>query len=181
MKTYEREPVVIRREIEIFAPPRLVWEWISRVELWSDWHPEVSSSQWLGDPGPDGRFKLRINLLGFDAVVTSWREEREFAWAGQSWLTTTRQVFRIDGDFRSTTVVCEQTLDGLGARVLAPLLQRVAGRWSEVLLGALKTRIEGAHERASNTQRQRSAFPRGMSDRRPSRVFGGVRRRRDRS
>ncbi len=155
-------PVFIRREIEIFAPPAHVWEWLSRVELWSDWHPEVTSSRWLDETGGDRRFKWRKNLLGVDCQVISSRTPREFSWAGRAWLTTSHQLFTVDGDFKSTTVVCEQSLDGPGVRLLKPLVRGFATQWLETLLGALKARIEGQHERGA--QPTRPKYPMTRAD-----------------
>ena len=169
-------PIVIRREIDIFAPPDLVWDWISRVDLWSDWHPEVSSSHWVGDPGPNGRFKWRKSLLGVPSIVTRWREAREFAWSGTAWGITSHQVFLLDGDFKSTRIICEQSIEGFGARMLTPLARRFAERWSEMWLGALKTRIEQAHERGARRPGQGRPHPRTL-DPRMNRIFDRMRGR----
>ena len=153
-------PIVIRREIDIFAPPNLVWDWISRVDLWPDWHPEVSSSRWLGNPGLNGRFKWRKSLLGVPSIVTRWREALEFAWSGTAWGITSHQVFLLDGDYKSTRIICEQSVEGFGARVLTPVVRHLAERWSEMWLGALKTRIEQAHERGARRPGQGPRRPR---------------------
>lgn len=145
--------IVIRREIEIFAPPDVVWEWISRVDLWADWHPEISSSWWVTQPGLGARFKWRRNLLGVDAAVVSWYESGEFAWEGRSWLTEIRQTFRIRGDYRSTLLSTEFMASGSIVRILRLLLVGRIATWNEIWLGVLKTRLESAHERSSPTRR----------------------------
>jgi hypothetical protein len=140
-------PVLVRREIDIFSPPELIWEWVHRVDLWAEWHPYVSSS-WLIDDGQIGaRFKWRRKLIGVQSEITAMRPGKEFGWRGWAWGLELQQSFWMDGDFRSTRLVTEQRVDGRGASLLAPLVERYAAGWAEVWLAVLKTRIESQHER----------------------------------
>jgi hypothetical protein len=138
-------PLVVRRQIEVFAPPEMVWDWLSRVDLWQDWHPEVSSSKWLGQPGLNGPFKWRLRkVIGITAKVDSWDELRELGWTGRIWSTKITQVFRIEGDFRRTVIVSEAAMEGAACR-FAPVRALALGqleRTNELWLGVLKTKLE---------------------------------------
>ncbi len=138
-------PVRARHEIEVFAPPEMVWDWLSRVELWADWHPEIVASAWLGESGLRGSFKYRVRkVLPFRCRVEVWRESREIAWASGNWFWKTRHAFHIRGDFRRTTIISEAWADGpvpsnrLSRGMFLDELNRVV----ETGLGALKTRLE---------------------------------------
>ena len=138
-------PLFVGREIDIFAPPEMVWDWLSRVELWPDWHPDISNSRWLDAPGINAAFKWRLRkVVSITARVETWDECREFGWTGNVWSSTLRQVFWIDGDFRRTRIAAEGSLEGPGCG-FSPL-RAVAGgqlaRTNELWLGALKTRLE---------------------------------------
>ena len=151
MEVNYHAPLVLRRELEVFAPPQMVWDWVSRVDLWKDWHGDISQSVWTGTPGPHGEFRLRIRkVLGVAAKVESWYEPRELGWVGYSWSTTWRQVIRLDGDFRRTLVRIEGSVEG---RVYdyAPVRSVVSGqlvRLNEMWLGSLKTQLESEKFRA---------------------------------
>lgn len=147
---HDTAPIVVRREIDIFAPPEMVWEWLTRVELWADWNPEITSAWWIDPPGLRGRFKWRKNLLGVESVVSEWKPPREFAWDGHAWLTDTRQIFRIDGDFRSTKLVSEQSVEGPTTQIARELLGRRTATWGEIWLGVLKAKLESHHERSAS-------------------------------
>lgn len=138
---------MIRREIEIFAPPEVIWEWIRRVDLWSDWNSEISSSWLIDDEAVGARFKWRRKLLGVRCKITSSRSGREWSWTGSYRMIGVTQSFYLDGNFRSTKLSTVVAFKGLPARLLAPLLRWYGSRWCEIWLGTLKTRLESQHER----------------------------------
>ena len=70
----------------------MVWDWISRVDLWSDWHPEIDDSKWVSDEG-QGVFSLRMRkVLSLTSRIQTQRVEREFAWESAIWFSTTRHA-----------------------------------------------------------------------------------------
>ena len=122
----------------------MVWDWISRVDLWSDWHPEIDDSKWVSDEG-QGVFSLRMRkVLSLTSRIQTQRVEREFAWESAIWFSTTRHAFRIDGDYRRTTITCETWAEGPLARWagLSGMFQNEVNRVIETGLGVLKTRLE---------------------------------------
>lgn len=147
MALNDEAPVAIRREIEIFCPPEVIWEWIRRVDLWSDWHPEISSSRFVEGQAVGARFKWRKNLLGVRGRITSSRPGREWSWTGSYRKIGVSQAFYLDGNFRSTRVLTVVAFEGPPTRLLGPLLRWYGSRWCEIWLGVLKTRLESQHER----------------------------------
>ena len=146
MSSNRFQPAAIKahHEIEVFAPPKMVWDWISRVDLWSDWHPEIDASRWVSDEDM-GVFNLRLRkVLSLTSRIETSRVEREFAWESAIWFSTTKHVFRIDGDYRRTTITCETWAEGPLARWsgLSGMFQNELNRVIETGLGVLKTRLE---------------------------------------
>ncbi|GEM_PF-1215614 len=144
-------PVTVRRQIEVFSPPEMVWEWLSRVELWQEWHPEISGSRWLEGRGRNGLFKWRLRkVVGMTCRMESWQEMREVGFVANAWSSTVRQVFRMDGDFRRTRVTAEASVEGpgYGLGLLRSAVQSQLERTNELWLGALKTNIESERVRA---------------------------------
>ena len=141
---YQSAEIKTRHEIEVFAPPKMVWDWISRVDLWSDWHPEIDASSWVSDEGM-GVFSYRVRkVLSLTCRIKRERAEREFGWESISWFSTTRHAFRIDGDYRRTTIICETSADGPIARWtgVRDVFRNEINRIIETGLGVLKTRLE---------------------------------------
>jgi hypothetical protein len=159
MQVNQGAPVMVRHEIEIFAPPEKIWEWLSRVDLWEDWRQDVSGSYWLNGRGGTASFKWRLRkLFGITARVEAWDEEREFGWTGQFWISTLKQVMRIDGDFRRTRIVMESSVEGALVRPapLRAMVRSQLNRTNEIYLGSLKTKLEAEKPRDETGQRQRS-------------------------
>ena len=146
MSSIRYQPAAIKahHEIEVFAPPKMVWDWISRVDLWSDWHPEIDASKWVSDEG-QGVFSVRVRkVLSLTSRIETSREGREFGWESRFWFSTTRHVFRIEGDFRRTTITCDTSAEGPLARWagVSGVLQDQVSWFIETGLGALKTKLE---------------------------------------
>jgi hypothetical protein len=169
LRVNERAPIYVRREITVFAPPEKVWDWLSRVDLWQDWHPEIAASYWLedggygeqsrrgGQGGQHARFKWRQGPVRVTSLIESWDVSKEIGWVGHAYSAIVRHVFRMDGDFRRTHIVSEQSIEGPPASLMKPLMRGLAVRTSETWLAVLKTRLESLHER--NPARQRPPRP----------------------
>ncbi len=136
-------------EIEIFAPPDKVWDWLSRVDMWKSWRHDVTSSYWLEDSENKAIFKWRLKrLIGFKARVIEWRAERGMRWEAVSYGARLNHDLRIHGDYRKTHVSLRVSGSG-GPLRLAPsraLLASQLNRSNEVFLGALKTKLEAGKD-----------------------------------
>jgi hypothetical protein len=144
-----RSTFAAQYHIDIFAPPDRVWDWLSRVELWSEWRQDVSSSYWLQRDGQDRMLKWRLRgVLGFTGQVVRWRREKELAWDAVSYGARISHVIRIDGDFRRTLVDLE--VEGRGGLLSVFLLRNAFRhqfhRSNEIWLGALKTKLEAGKD-----------------------------------
>ncbi|MDA0676379.1 MAG: SRPBCC family protein [Chloroflexi bacterium] len=140
---------VAQYHIDIFAPPDRVWDWLSRVELWSDWRQDVSSSHWLRSDGQDRRMKWRLRkLLGFTARVVSWQHERGMAWDAVSYGARISHAIRIEGDYRRTSVDLEVAGRGglLNVYLLRGAFSQQLNRSNEIWLGALKAKLEAGKD-----------------------------------
>ena len=140
----------------------MVWDWISRVDLWSDWHPEIDASNWVSDEG-QGVFSIRVRkVLSLTCRIETMRVEREFGWESVLWFSTTKHALRIDGDYRRTTITCETWAEGPLARwtVFNGLLLNEVNRVIETGLGVLKTRLESEKRGESSSSGPPNSRPR---------------------
>lgn len=142
-------PISERYEIDIFAPPEKVWEWLSRVELWTSWRQDVTSAKWEQGHGAGGTMKWRVRkLMAFTAYVEEWREARAIRLSSQALMTRVFQSVSIDGDIKRSTVTLEVTAQGGLTRfgLTKAILRSQLNRTSEILLGALKTKLEAGKD-----------------------------------
>lgn len=149
MRYHEPQTFSENYRIDIFAPPDKVWDFLSRVDLWTSWRQDVTCSYWVNGQGRDGTLKWRIRkLLGFTARVTDWRHEREMRWDAVSYGTRVQHVLRIDGDYRSTSVELQVSGNGGLLRFFPTrtLFTHQLNRSNEIWLGALKTKLEAGKD-----------------------------------
>ncbi len=151
-------PIKLRHEIDIFAPPEKVWQYLSRIDLWDGWHPDIKSAQWTDDEPMTRRgFKFRAGLFQVKSRMVAFEEPLEIGWEGRTWWTRSRQVFRLNGDHRKTTVASESSFEGRPVTLLASRLSEPLDRFGQTWLAALKTNIESESEtgaRSPGTRRQ---------------------------
>ena len=101
-------------------------------------------SKWVSNEG-QGVFSIRVRkVLSVTSRIETFRVEREFGWESVLWFSTTRHVFRIDGDYRRTTITCETWAEGPLAHWagFGGVLLNEVNRVIETGLGVLKTRLE---------------------------------------
>ncbi len=136
-------------KIKIFAPPDQVWDWLSRVDLWTSWRQDVSCAYWVNGEGQNGRLKWRLRkMIGFTAEVAIWRREREMRWDAVSYGAHVVHDLKLDGDYRSTQVSLDVSGKGGLLRFFptrAVFLHQL-NRSNEIWLGALKTKLEAGKD-----------------------------------
>ncbi len=135
--------------IEIFAPPDKVWDWLSRVEMWTSWRQDVSSAYWVRGEGRNGVLKWRLRkTLGFTAQVAAWEHERSMRWDAVSYGTHFIHDLKIDGDYKSTRVSLQVSGKGGLLRFFPTraIFVHQLNRSNEIWLGALKTKLEAGKD-----------------------------------
>lgn len=144
-----RPVLATQYEVNIFAPPGRVWDWLSRVELWTSWRQDVSCAYWINGEGQNGTLKWRLRrTLGFTANVAVWRREREMRWEAVSYGTRVIYQLRIDGNYRGTKVTMDVSGSG-GLLKFFPtrsLFSHQLNRSNEIWLGSLKTKLEAGKD-----------------------------------
>lgn len=145
MQIDRRAPLVTHHQIDIFAPPGNVWDWISRIEMWPTWRQDVSSARWLEGRGLNGAFKWRVrNIFGITARIKEWRENRSIGWQGRVAGGSIAQLVVISGEVKPSTVTIETSYDGplTRLRLTRALVEGQINRTNEIWLGSLKTKLE---------------------------------------
>ena len=149
MQIDQRAPVIAHHEIEIFAPPDKVWDWLSRVEMWASWRQDISSAEWIDGHGHNATFKWRIRkFMSFTAQVEVWDVHRELGWRATGYGGQMVQLLRMTGDFKRTFVTSDMSFAG-GLSKLRPTRSFVRGqlnRTNEIWLGSLKTKLEAGKD-----------------------------------
>ena len=161
MQKYPKAPFTARYRLEIFAPTDKVWDWLSRVDMWTTWRQDVSCAYWVNGKGRNGTLKWRLRgMLGFTAKVAVWNHERDMRWDAVSYGTRVSHVMRVDGDYRRTKVTLDVTGHGglLRFYPTRALFIHQVNRSNEIWLGALKTKLEFGKDDLRSSPRSNSPF-----------------------
>jgi uncharacterized protein YndB with AHSA1/START domain len=77
-------PVRSRREIEIAAPPEIVWDVLTRFEEWPQWNREVKSMSFDGPVAPGSEFRWKAGPGTIVSTLEQVEPPRMISWRGRT-------------------------------------------------------------------------------------------------
>jgi uncharacterized protein YndB with AHSA1/START domain len=135
-------PVNSKREIEIAAPPEVVWDVLTGFAEWPQWNPEVKSMSFDGPVGAGSTFRWKA---GPGTIVSTLEEvdpPRYVRWRGRTLTIDAIHEWRLESRDGGTHVETEESYSGLLARLMRRLLQKTLDSALEQGLGHLKREAE---------------------------------------
>jgi hypothetical protein len=117
-------PVSSRREIQVSAPPEVVWEVLTDFGRWPEWNPEVKSMSFDGPLAPGSMFRWKA---GPGTIVSTLEEvdpPRYVRWRGRTVSIAAIHEWRLEQRDGGTHVETEESFSGLVARLLRRSLQK---------------------------------------------------------
>jgi len=78
----ERAPIKSAGSIIISAPPRTVWKYITNINSWLSWRPEVSASHLDGSPAAGTSFTWTVDGTDIKSQIAGVDVQRRIAWTG---------------------------------------------------------------------------------------------------
>ena len=121
-------PVVSRTEIEMAAPPEVVWDVLTAFDRWPTWNPEVKSMS-VQEPVIVGSiFRWRAGPSTVTSSIQRLEPLRLIAWSGRTMRIRAIDVFQLDAHDGTTLVREEESWNGLVARLFRRPLQRTLDR-----------------------------------------------------
>jgi hypothetical protein len=141
-------PVVSRTQIEIAAPPEIVWEVLTTFSSWPAWNPDVKSMSMTDPVAVGSAFRWKAGPGTVTSTIQRLEAPRLVAWAGKTLGIKAVDAFHLDRRDDRTLVREEESWDGLVARLLRRSLQRTLDRSLDSGLRHLKAESE---RRASQT------------------------------
>jgi hypothetical protein len=128
--------------IAIAASPGQIWTELVAVDAWGDWYHGVTNVRGEGPLAHGSRFRFKAGPASISAVVDRLVIEEELGFTGTSRGSTTAYLFQLEPAQDGTTVTAAQTMGGLAARTMKPVLQGVTEKAVVRWLDALKHRVE---------------------------------------
>jgi hypothetical protein len=135
-------PVISRAEIEIAAPPDVVWEVLTDFNRWPSWNAAVKS---MSAPEPievGSVFRWKAGPTTITSTIQRLEPPRLIAWSGRTMGIRAIDVFRLEARDGTTFVREEESWGGPVARVLRGSLQPTLDRSLQDGVRALKEAAE---------------------------------------
>ena len=140
--TLGRASIRAGARIAIAAPPTRIWDELVAVETWGDWYHGVTNVRGEGPLVHGSRFRFKAGPASISAVVDRLVVEEELGFTGTSRGSNTAYLFQLEPQGDTTSVTAAQTMGGLAARTMKPVLQGVTEKAVVRWLDALKGRVE---------------------------------------
>lgn len=135
-------PVKSKREVEITAPPEVVWEVLTGFEQWPDWNPDVRSMSFAGPVAPGSEFRWKAGPGTIVSTLEEVDRPRYIRWRGRTMSIKAMHEWRFEPSNGGTRVDTEESFSGLLARLFRGSLQKTLDRSTESGLEHLKRESE---------------------------------------
>jgi hypothetical protein len=136
-----RAPILLAGEIEIAAPPEVVWDVLTKIDAWPGWNPDVKVAALEGDLATGSVFRWKAGAK-LTSTLTRVEPHRMIAWTGKSMGLSAVHVYTLEPRHGATIVNTEESVEGLLARLFKRPLQRTMNKSIENGLNALKAEAE---------------------------------------
>ncbi len=117
-------PVRSRREIEIAAPPEVVWDVLTQFEQWPQWNPDVRSMSFGGPLAPGSEFRWKAGPGTIVSTLERVEPPRAVVWRGRTMSIKAIHEWRLEPHERGTRVETEEAFSGMLARLFRGQLQK---------------------------------------------------------
>ncbi len=117
-------PVRGASEIEITAPPEVVWDVLTSIERWPSWNPSVKSVAMQGDLAEGSTFRWKAGPGTITSTIQRIEAPRLIAWTGKTLGIDAIHVHTLEPQAGKTLVRTEESYEGLVARLFRGPLQK---------------------------------------------------------
>ena len=138
----ETAPVRSGGEIEIAAPPQVVWEVLTRFENWPNWNPDVKSMSFHGPLAPGSEFRWKAGPGMIVSTLERVEAPRYISWRGRTLTIDAYHEWWLEPRDGGTHVRTEESFSGLLARLLRGTLQKTLDKSFKDGLERLKREAE---------------------------------------
>jgi uncharacterized protein YndB with AHSA1/START domain len=146
-------PAVASSEIEVRAPPEIVWRVLTDISGWPSWNPDVKSVEIDGPPVPGTTFRWKAGPSTITSTLRAVEPPRRIAWAGKTLGISAIHVYELDPRDDATLVRSAESWDGLLVRLLRRRLSKTLQETTASGLEHLKREAERQTDTGQGSRR----------------------------
>ena len=142
MEINPKAPAIARHEIEIDASIDRIWQLLTDVDRWTDWHPLISEAKL------DGLFKVGTSFRwksGGSEIVSTLQEvepQQRITWTGKVFGIQAIHVWILEPQGDGAIVRTEESFEGWIVSLLKGMMQKTLDTALQNWLALLKTKAE---------------------------------------
>lgn len=144
------DPRRIVTQVEVAAPPEVVWDRLTRLESFSEWNPFMVEASGLAEAGQAVSVRMQQpegSVMTFRPTVTVFDKPARFEWLGKLWVTGLfdgRHRFDLAPTSIGTNLTHSEEFSGLLVPLLWKSLDTKTRSGFEAMNQALKSASEGS-------------------------------------
>jgi hypothetical protein len=131
-----------RAEIDVNAPPQVVWEVLTRLDNWPNWNPDVKWMRFEGPLAPGTEFRWKAGPGTIVSRLDRVEAPRHISWHGRTLTIDAYHEWWLEPRNGGTFVRTEEGFFGLLARLLRAPLQKTLDKSFADALERLKQEAE---------------------------------------
>jgi Polyketide cyclase / dehydrase and lipid transport len=143
----EIAPVHVRNELDMEAPPGVVWAWLIRAQLWPAWYENAAGVTFLDGHPPDlaagGRFRWKTFGVTLESTVLEFVPGERIAWDARGVGVDAYHAWVITKTPRGSHVLTEETQHGWLARLGSAVMPHRMFRYHQLWLEGLRGKAAG--------------------------------------
>lgn len=136
----------VHNQIDISAPPQVVWDIITDVSAWPEWYSGAANVSILrpvdGRVGPDSVVSWRTMGLNFDSVVKEFEPPNRFAWDSRKAVIRGYHAWLIIPTAEGCRVITDESFRGPLAIMQGTFIPNKLHRLHQEFLETLKVKAE---------------------------------------
>jgi hypothetical protein len=135
-------PAVARGEIEVSAPPEIVWSVLTDIATWPRWNPDVKTASMEGSLASGTQFRWKAGPGTITSTLQSVEPHHRIEWTGTTFGINAIHVHRLERQDGNTIVSSAESWDGLPVRLLRRSLTKALQKAIDSGLSHLKNEAE---------------------------------------
>jgi uncharacterized protein YndB with AHSA1/START domain len=135
-------PAIAEGEIQIDAPPEVVFGVLSDLSGWPSWNSDVRSISVAGGVQPGTAFRWKAGGATMSSRLETVTPPSEIGWTGKAMGIDAVHVFQLEARDRGTLARSQESFRGLIPSVLKSYSRKLLQRGIDTILSALKTEAE---------------------------------------
>ena len=151
MEIDKTAPAIAEGQIQIDAPPEVVFEILSDLSGWPSWNSDIRSISVSGPVQPATRFRWRAGGATMSSMLKVVTPSSEIGWTGKAMGINAVHVFQLEGRNGGTLARSQESFRGFIPSVLKSYSRKILQRGIDSILSALKVESERRAGAASST------------------------------